>query len=81
MATTKQDITLEDITLRKEALQKEIREEKKLIKESASNLFAPVRPSNKLQMIMHSINSGIVAYDGILLGMKAIKRVRQLFRK
>lgn len=81
MEATKQEITLEDISKRKEELLKELRQQKESMKAIATDLFAPVRPSNKVDAVMHSINSGIAIFDGVMLGMKVIKRIRKAFQK
>lgn len=81
METPKQEITLEEISLRKENVLKEIRQQKELMKATASELFAPVRPASKANAIMHSINSGMAVFDGVILGMRVIKRIRKAFQK
>jgi len=81
METPKQEITLEEISQRKEKLLKDIRQQKEQMKATASDLFAPVKPTSKAGAIMHSINSGMAVFDGVILGMKVIKRIRKAFRK
>ena len=81
MEATTQEITLEEISKRKEALLKEIRQQKELMKATAADLFAPVKPAGKADAIMHSINSGIAVFDGVMLGMKVIKRIRKPFQR
>ena len=81
MGTPKQEITLEEISQRKEELLKDIRQQKELMKATASDLFAPVKPTSKTNAIMHSINSGMGILDGVMLGMKVIKRIRKAFQK
>ena len=81
METPKQEITLEEISRRKAQLLKEIRQQKELMKATASDLFAPVRPTSKANAIMHSIQSGMAVFDGVMLGMKIIRRIRKAFRR
>lgn len=81
METAKQDITLEEIAQRKQALLKEIRQQQASMKAIATNLFAPVKPASKTDAIMHSINSGIAVFDGIMLGIKVIGRIRKILRR
>lgn len=81
MDTATQEITLEDISRRKEALRKEIRQQKERMHATARQLFAPVKPAGKADALLHSIQSGIAVFDGILLGMKIVRRIRKAFRR
>lgn len=81
METTRQEVSLEEVTQRKEELLNEIRTQKEVIRTRTSDLFAPVRPASRAGNIMHSINSSIAVIDGIIIGMKVIKRIRRTFHK
>ncbi len=71
--------TLEDIIARKQAKRKEILESKEYLQTLAQNLFAPNESKNKLDGLMQHVNMGIAAYDGIMTGIKILRRVRGFF--
>lgn len=77
----KQPITLEEISRQKQEVRRQLAEQKDLIQASATALFAPVKATSKMEHIMNSVNSGIAAYDGLMTGLKIIRRVRSLFRR
>ena len=77
----KQLITLEEISRQKKEVRRQIAEQKDLIQASATELFAPVKATSRVEHLMNSVNSGIAAYDGIMTGLKIIKRVRSMFRR
>lgn len=71
--------TLEDIIARKQAKRKEILQSKENIQTLAQDLFAPNESKNKLDGLMQHVNMGIAAYDGIMTGIKILRRVRGFF--
>ena len=71
--------TLEDIIARKQAKRKEILQSKENIQTLAQDLFAPNESKNKLDGLMQHVNMGIAAYDGIMTGLKILRRVRGFF--
>ena len=77
--TTNATYTLEDIIARKQAKRKEILESKECLQTLAQDLFAPNESKNKLDGLMQHVNMGIAAYDGIMTGIKILRRVRGFF--
>lgn len=78
---TSQKITLEDITRRKEELQKEIRSQQDVMAMTARNIFAPLVPAASAgNAMMRSFNTGMAIFDGVMLGVKMIRKVRSLFK-
>ena len=71
--------TLEDIIARKQAKRKEILQSKENMQTLAQDLFAPNESKNKLDGLMQHVNMGIAAYDGIMTGIKILRRVRGFF--
>ncbi len=71
--------TLEDIIARKQAKRKEILESKESLQTLAQDLFAPNESKNKLDGLMQHVNMGIAAYDGIMTGIKILRRIRGFF--
>ena len=50
--------------------------------DTARNLFAPIAPAaNKGTAIMRAFNTGIAVFDGAMLGIKLMKKVRKIFRR
>ncbi len=79
--TSKEKITLEAIA----ALKKEKREEIRIVKENMncimSDLLEPSESKSGMEGIMQNISTGMVIYDGVMTGIKIIKRVRSFFVK
>ena len=71
--------TLEDIIARKQAKRKEILQSEENVQTLAQDLFAPNESKNKLDGLMQHVNMGIAAYDGIMTGIKILRRVRGFF--
>lgn len=75
-------ITLEDISKLKEAKLEEIREQKKAMTHTAQAIFAPLAPAaSKADMLMRSFNTGMAIFDGVMLGIKIMRKIRRAFRK
>lgn len=79
--TSKKLITLEEISRQKKDVYRQIKEQKQLIQLTATDLFAPVKSANKVELFMNSVNSGIAVVDGVMTGMKVMRRVRSFFRR
>ena len=66
-------LTLEDLQQQKAKALEELR---------ARNLFAPIAPAaNKGTAIMRAFNTGMAVFDGAMLGIKLMKKVRKIFRR
>lgn len=78
--TPKNPATLEEIAIRKQDLLKQIRKQSIKIQVTASDLFTPVTSENKMEMFMNSVNSGIAMYDGVMTGVKLMRRIRRFFK-
>lgn len=57
----------------------EVLQSKERMQQLARQLFAPQESKSKLEGMMQHINTGIAAYDGILTGMKILRRIRTFF--
>ena len=77
---SKPQITLEEITRQKKAVRLQIREQRDRIQQTATELFSPVKATTKVEMLMNSVNSGIAVFDGVMTGLRIMRRVRGLFR-
>ncbi len=74
--------TLESIAQQKEALLKQIRSQKEIMTNITREIFAPVAPAtNKANTIMRAVNTGMAAFDGALMGLKLMRKIRHFFYK
>ena len=79
---TPQKITLEDIAQRKQEILQDIRNQKQAMADTTRRIFAPLAPADSGgSSLMRSFNTGMAIFDGVMLGMKMIRKVRGLFRK
>lgn len=75
-------ITLEEITERKRMLLDEIRAQKTVMAHTAREIFAPLTPAaNKTNALMRSFDTGMAIFDGVMLGVKFMRKVRSYFRR
>ena len=75
---TEQPITysIESIRERRLAKQKELKLSKDRMHNLSQQLFIPQQGQNKIDSLMQQINMGIAAYDGLMTGIKILRRVR-----
>lgn len=72
--------TLESIAQQKNELREKLRVQKEIMTDTARELFAPLPPAaSKSNAIMRSFNTGMAVFDGIMMGMKLLKRLRKMF--
>ena len=71
--------SLEIITAKKLEKKEELRISKEKIQSLTQELFSPPETKSKMDLIMHNINSGMAAYDGIMTGVKIYRRIREIF--
>ena len=75
-------ITLESITQQKAALLQQIRMQKEIMTDITREIFAPVAPAtNKANAMMRAFNTGMAVFDGVMLGLKLMKKFRNFFGK
>ncbi len=75
-------ISLKDIELLREEKLIEIRKQKQLIEERTLLIFEPIEPpANKVESIFRTINTGMAIFDGLMLGVKTIDRLKKSFRR
>lgn len=79
-AATQPIQTLEDIALRKAQLKADIDKQQAVLVNTTRRLFAPVEEATGFaQSLLGKLNTGMAIFDGVMLGMKLIKRFRRLF--
>lgn len=73
-------ITLESIAQRKQGVRKKLHLQKQIMTDTARDLFAPLAPAaDKGNAIMRAFNTGMAVFDGVMLGLRMMKRVRRMF--
>ncbi len=73
-------ITLESIAQRKQEVRKKLHSQKQIMTDTARDLFAPLAPAaDKGNAIMRAFNTGMAVFDGAMLGLKMMKRIRRMF--
>ncbi len=75
-------LTLEELRQQKAEALEELRAQKQAMADTARNLFAPIAPAaNKGTAIMRAFNTGMAVFDGVMLGMKLMRKARKIFRR
>ena len=75
-------LTLEDLQQQKAEALEELRAEQQIMADTARNLFAPIAPAaDKGTAIMRAFNTGMAVFDGVMLGVKLMRKVRKIFRR
>ena len=73
-------VTLESIARKKAELLQEIRLQKEVMAGLTQEIFAPLEPAtNKANAMMRAFNTGMAVFDGIVLGVKVMKKFKRLF--
>ena len=73
-------ITLESIAQRKQEVRKKLHLQKQIMTDTARDLFAPLAPAaDKGNAIMRAFNTGMAVFDGVMLGLRMMKRARRMF--
>ena len=74
-------LTLEDLQRQKAEALEELRAQKQVMNDTARNLFAPIAPAaNKGTAIMRAFNTGMAVFDGVVMGIKIMRKIRAYFR-
>ena len=80
-AQTPQKFTLEEIAERKKEAFKWDPCSKKAMTATTREIFAPLAPAtNKADALMRSFNTGMAVFDGVVMGIKIMRKVRAYFR-
>lgn len=71
-------VTLESIAQKKAMLLQEIRLQKEIMTGLTQEIFAPLEPAtNKANAMMRAFNTGMAVFDGIVLGVKVMKKFKK----
>lgn len=75
-------ITLDEIRALKEKALQDVRQQKKVVNATTRKLFAPLAPAaNKGNAIMRAFHTGMAACDGVMIGIRLIKKFQKAFRR
>lgn len=83
MAYPKNKYTLEDITLRKQEVLQDIRTQHQILSDTGKQIVAPFMPSSDPMQstLVKKVNTGMAIFDGVMVGMKIFKSIRNVFRR
>ena len=73
--------SVESIAQRRAEKKEEILRSKARIQNLTQELVAPQKSKNQMDNMMQHINAGIAAYDGLMTGLKILRRVRGFFSR
>ena len=80
-AQTTQKFTLVEIAERNKNLFIDIHAQKKAMTATSREIFAPLAPAtNKADALMRSFNTGMAVFDGVVMGIKIMRKIRAYFR-
>ncbi len=75
-------LTLEDISRRKAEVRKQLDEQKQTIGLLCHEALAPLKPAaKKTNVLMRAFNTGMAVFDGVMIGVRFMRRMRQAFRR
>lgn len=72
---------LDEIRQMKTHTYRKLQQQKKAVGKSARKLVAPLAPAvSKGNSIMRAFNTGLMAFDGVMLGIKLIRKFRRALK-
>ena len=74
-------LTLNDILVKRDEALADVRKSGKRIKTLMGNLFEPPKATGRFGGLINNFDRVVAVYDGVMLGMKIIGRVRKLVRR
>lgn len=74
-------ITLEEIARRKAEKREEALKAKAQITDTLRGLFIPEENKGGIEGIMQHVNTGIAVYDGVMTGIKIMRKIRSFLVK
>lgn len=74
-------LTLNDILVKRDEALADVRKSGKRIKTLTGNLFEPPKAAGRFGGLINNFDRVVAVYDGVMLGMKIIGRVRKLVRR
>lgn len=81
IVTSKNKITFDQIAQSKTKVRKSLREQKELLTTEVKDLFSPFTPDPGTPPLLRSFSTGMAIYEGVMTGVKIIKRVRKFLHR
>lgn len=78
---TPKEITLEEISRRKAELRLKIEKQRSIIIASVKETFAPTPSETSLHPVMRSFSTGLAIFDGVMTGIKIMRRIKAFFKR
>lgn len=79
---TPRKFTIEEIVQRRKNIEVELRAQKKEMANTARALFAPLAPvTTKAGAMVHAFNTGAAIFEGFMIGVKIMRKLRRFLRK
>lgn len=76
----KTPITLDEIIQLKKFKKEEIKFQKEVLSNQAKEFFSPFKPfTSKGINLIQKLSTGMVLFDGIILGFKMIRKIKNIF--
>ena len=73
--------TLEEIIQLRQQQLEEVRAQKQVLTEKSREIFTPLESSlTRGQAIMRTFNTGMTIFDGFMVGLKIMKKIKNIFR-
>lgn len=72
---------LNEILVQKEETLQQLRAKKNDIHNLFEDMFAPQVSNNRYDALLNNVNRFVAIYDGVMFGMKIIRRFRKRFHK
>lgn len=77
----KRPVTLEYIQQQKTETLAELQNQKAVVIATAQNIFSPLSPAiKKSNSLVRAFNTGMAIFDGALIGIKMMRKIRRVFR-
>lgn len=75
-------LTLDDISRRKAEVKKQLDAQKQVIGVLCREAVAPLKPAaKKTNVLMRAFNTGMAVFDGVMIGVRFMRRMRRAFRR
>lgn len=78
---SKKMITLNDIRQQKKDKLAEVRETGNKIRKTIHEIFMPEERQPGMGRLMQHVSMGIAIYDGVMTGLKVMRRIRRFFSR
>lgn len=73
--------SLEHIKKMRLEKRQEIRQSARRMQLISEALFAPQKSATRMEGLLQHVNAGIAAYEGVMTGLKILRRVQGFFRR